>query len=90
MQLDGWIPANTRSDSQADSPVIDFSGKFSGNGVWASPTSGSNKSKWMVDFVNHLGLSEAERNPNADLRLHIPVSSNPAPRLSSLDRADIV
>ncbi len=84
MRLDGWMP-DSGSDSRTDGPMIDLSGKFSGDGVWVSPTSGSNKSRWMVDFVNHLGLSETERNPNAALRLHIPVSSDPAPRLSSLD-----
>jgi hypothetical protein len=33
---------------------------------------------WVDDFVNHLAKSDAQRNPNSGLRLHLDV----APRLT--------
>jgi hypothetical protein len=33
---------------------------------------------WVNDFLNHLGKGEQERNPNASLRISVPVAMKPA------------
>ena len=88
MLADGWLlVSGVRNDGREDDPVVDLSAKKAGVGSWlAAPASGA-KAKWMDDFVNHLGRSETQRNPNAALRLQVPTSVNIAPRLSALDHA---
>ena len=41
-------------------------------------------STWVKDFVQNLGQSEASRNPNASLRVQIPVVGKTTPALSRL------
>jgi hypothetical protein len=45
---------------------------------------------WIDDFLNHRGKSEQERNPNASLRISVPVAMKPAvnlkPELGALNR----
>jgi Ca2+-binding RTX toxin-like protein len=36
---------------------------------------------WIDDFLNHRGRSEQERNPNASLRVSVPVAMKPATHL---------
>jgi Ca2+-binding RTX toxin-like protein len=61
-------PASTNvCKSDFDSPAIDWSGKFFDNTGLPKTSS----SAWLEDFVNHLGQNEAQRNPNASLRVQI-------------------
>ena len=88
MLADGWSSVSgLRSDVSEGSPVGDLSVKKVAAGSWfTAPASGA-KAKWMDDFVNHAGRTEIQRNPNAALRLQVPVAVTIAPRLSALDRA---
>ena len=63
----------------ATRPVIDWSAGRS------RPQAGTTASadKWLGDFVNHLGKTQAQRNPNAALRLQMDVAPKLAPRLST-------
>ncbi|HET6787902.1 MAG TPA: hypothetical protein VFH49_08075, partial [Aquabacterium sp.] len=61
--------------------------------VGASPSLSStpapvSSGQWQQDFVNHLARSEAERKPNAGLRITLQpeVSASASPSLSSLDQ----
>jgi len=51
----------------ADSPTIDWSVKFFDNSGLPKTSS----SAWLGDFVNHLAQNEAQRNPNAGMKVHI-------------------
>jgi Ca2+-binding RTX toxin-like protein len=64
---------------RADSPTIDWSGKF----FDASDLPKTNSSAWLGDFVNHLAQNEVQRNPNANLRVHVATVGKVLPELSS-------
>jgi len=55
-------------------------GKFQHQPVVPAPQA---QPLWVDDFVQHLGKSEAVRNPNASLRVQIPVAAQttPSPRV---------
>ena len=59
---------------QAAAPRIDWSpARARGPAVLTAPT--ADKAGWQRDFVNHLGQTETQRNPNLGFRLHLPVTS---------------
>ena len=60
-------------------PVIDWS-----NGSTRTVAAEASASKWVGDFINHLGKTEAQRNPNAALRLQVDAAPKVTPRLSVL------
>jgi hypothetical protein len=76
--------ASTWGLPQPGSPVINWSNSFPAAGVWSAPAADWSKPSWRGDFVNHLAQSETQRNPNASLRLHIPVTAKVSPTLSGL------
>jgi hypothetical protein len=39
---------------------------------------------WIADFVNYAGQSEAQRNPNAGLKIHLSATNKVVPQVSSL------
>jgi hypothetical protein len=59
--------------------------------VWENPMAAtaavvhavpSSSPAWMDDFLNHLGKTEEQRNPNASLRISIPpIAMKPAANL---------
>jgi hypothetical protein len=59
--------------SEASQNVIDWTNSYPGHGRSKAPA--GNASRWVADFVNHMGQSETQRNPNASLRVHIPAVS---------------
>ncbi|MBL8470825.1 MAG: hypothetical protein JNM98_03430 [Rhodocyclaceae bacterium] len=62
-------------------PVIDWQGSYAeASRKKAAPATDS---RWLGDFVNHLGRSEAQRNPNAALRVLLPVEHGIAPKVNS-------
>jgi hypothetical protein len=62
--------------------VIDWeSGEFDRTPRKVVSSAGSN---WHHDFVNHLGQSASERNPNANLRITLPAMSKATPTVSAL------
>jgi hypothetical protein len=63
--------------SGAQVPHIDWAAM--NQGLKAAAKSAPVAVSWQTDFVNHLGRSEADRNPNAKLRIQI----DPAPRVSA-------
>jgi Ca2+-binding RTX toxin-like protein len=71
---------------QSESPVINWDNKFfdttdaDDKKDDKSAHSGDTPS-WAVDFVNYLGQNESQRNPNADLRVHISADSEVLPEL---------
>jgi hypothetical protein len=73
--LESWtatvLPGHT-------APSIDWSATYGGPVVGTAPAAGKT-AKWQDDFVNHLARSEAQRNPNAGLRVQVDVS----PKLNS-------
>jgi hypothetical protein len=60
------------STPAADTPVINWQGSAFGSSKKTIPASDST---WMTDFVKNLGLSEAERNPNAQIKLTVPAAT---------------
>ena len=44
----------------------------------------ANQAAWAHDFANHLGKNEAERNPNASLRLHLDTVNDTTPEVAML------
>ena len=75
MATAGFVPAV---------PTINWSG------VYAEPVSPLALTKpvktqaWQSDFVNNLARSEAQRNPNANLRVQVNVAPKLTAELSSL------
>ena len=87
----GWAPA--AADGARRLPTVDWSApvrppadtavsrKATGPGV-ATPSSAAS---WQRDFVNHLGRTEGQRNPNAALRLQIDLASRVSASLSKME-----
>jgi hypothetical protein len=61
----------------ADAPAIAWSANYGGSLLPPSPPA-----HWQQDFVNHLARSEAQRNPNAALKLQVDLS----PKLTAASR----
>jgi hypothetical protein len=59
---------------QAAAPAIAWSASYGGSLLPPTPPA-----NWQQDFVNHLARSEAQRNPNASLKLHVDL----APKLGA-------
>jgi hypothetical protein len=63
-------------------PVIDWeSANLAPSGREKKPDQGS---EWLSDFVNHVGQSAAERNPNASWRIELPVTDQVVPPVDLL------
>jgi hypothetical protein len=75
--IDGWAFASAAFGA-APAPTIDWSGNFAAPVVSAAPAAAKTP-KWQDDFVNHLARTEAQRNPNAALRVQVDL----APKLSA-------
>ena len=56
-------------------PVIDWQGSSLGPLDQHNVVSPKATSDWLDDFLNHLGKTEAQRNPNAGIRIR-PTSSS--------------
>jgi Calx-beta domain/FG-GAP-like repeat/Bacterial Ig domain/TLD len=79
-----WKPWSTRSalqQSSALAPLIDWKSKPVGDDKSAEEET---PQTWIADFLNHAGQSEAQRNPNAGLRIHVPVAGKIAAEVSQL------
>jgi hypothetical protein len=59
-----------------DEPRIEWDKVY---GRAPAQSAGPANAPWLRDFVQHLGQSEAQRNPNASLRIHIPVTPQASP-----------
>ena len=55
------------------------------SGRVAASTSGA--ATWQLDFVNHLGRTEKQRDPNAALRLQVDLSPRVSVKLSTMQAA---
>ena len=67
---------------QSEPPVINWDSKFFDTTQKdTKPTRSGDTPSWAVDFVNYLGQSETQRNPNAGLRVHISAESKVLPEL---------
>jgi hypothetical protein len=64
-------------------PVIDWSGVSAGK-VSSEPA--GDQKRWTVDFVQSVGQSREERDPNSKIKLKLPVVSRLAQALGSLSR----
>ncbi|MDB5978261.1 MAG: hypothetical protein JWR07_5021, partial [Nevskia sp.] len=62
-------------------PRIDWQGSYRGGTRQPAAAGGG---RWLDDFINHGGQSEAHRNPNAGLKVHVPVSSKALPAVSRM------
>jgi len=60
--------------------TIDWSGTLLG----AAGGGGDSGSHWLGDFVNHLGKSEAQRNPNSVIKVQVGAQTEVLPALSRL------
>jgi len=74
------VPQPSPFDAAA-APVEDLApriqwGKFEHQPVVPAPQA---QPAWVEDFVQHRGQSEAVRNPNASLRVQVPVAAQVAP-----------
>ncbi|MEO6033208.1 MAG: hypothetical protein ABIP61_15155, partial [Burkholderiaceae bacterium] len=66
--------------------VIDWHGGPVASRVDSTAPSDARPEEWVNRFVNHLGASDSAINPNAGLKLQLPVSAELAPHVSSLQR----
>ena len=74
--------AEPSSKATAPAPVIDWTGPASAVGGF--PTIGTvENAAWKSEFVNNLGLSEEEINPNTTMRLKLPVAIKVRPVMAS-------
>ena len=72
--------------TSAAAPVIDWQAVFTPG---ERPLAGAKAPvDWLGDFVNHGAQSQQERNPNADLRVLIPVTTRTSPQLETQAMAD--
>jgi hypothetical protein len=75
-----WMP-DAMAAAPGASPLIDWS---TGVTTPLPPVSADAATPaWQGDFVNHLARSEAQRNPNASLKVQVDV----APKLGSTSRS---
>ena len=69
----GRVDVGQRVDQLASAPQIDWTVRnVETRGRFDTTTSAK---RWTTDFVNHLGASSDRRNPNAGLRISIPVDA---------------
>src|SRR5262249_34671075 len=70
-------PQHTSRPSKEDTgvPTIkwDNSDDDAAENLASDPAAGS--PAWLDDFLNHLGQTEAQRNPNAGIRVRVPVAA---------------
>jgi hypothetical protein len=72
------VPQTFGLPGQGDAPRINWDRTYGDSAGRPAGTS----MPWVKDFVQHLGRGEAHRNPNASLRIHIPVTGNLAPSIN--------
>jgi hypothetical protein len=82
--LPGNVPLGNMGTSQVESPAINWNGKFFDKEKGIKTTRSAEAPGWKTDFVNHLGQSEIQRNPNASLRVNISAGSKILPEVNSL------
>jgi hypothetical protein len=70
--------------SSSSGTLIDWNRRYSAPEKVAIPVAASRNQDWQGDFVTQLGRSDAERNPNASLRLQINVAPKLKAELSSI------
>jgi hypothetical protein len=76
-------PAGGRGTA-GSAPTIDWSGSFFGSSDEQRPeAAGGAAPQWVSDFLNHSGRSEAQRNPNLGIRLHVDSESKISPTLGA-------
>ncbi len=82
--LNNGMTAPAWNMGESGSPVINWGTDFNAKGDWIKPVKAEKTPTWLGDFINHLTQSEAQRNPNASLKLQVPVSSKVLPALNAL------
>jgi hypothetical protein len=77
-----WTIEQPATTTVAAAPTIDWKAP-----VIASPAAvaSAKASNWQEDFVNHLARSEAQRNPNAGLKVQVNVTPKLAATLGALE-----
>ena len=64
-------------------PVIDWAASRAAAAPLAQGDAApSAPSSWLVDFVNYLGKSKAEREPNAKIRIAAPAAPTVSPEIA--------
>ena len=69
---------------QTGVPTIDWSSSFFGSTDRRKPAQMDDSSRWLGDFVNHLGQDEMQRNPNAGIKVQITTDADVLPAASIL------
>jgi len=88
--FDHWtaLAVGTRSDGvgavQSAAPTIDWSGTFGSDGTRRKTAPAADDAQWLGTFVNHLGQSEAHRNPNSAIRVQVTPRAEVLPETSLL------
>jgi hypothetical protein len=80
--LPGGVELPVFAGVQAAGPVNQDEPRIEWDKVYGrapAQSAGPANAPWLRDFVQHLGQSEAQRNPNASLRIHIPVTPQASP-----------
>jgi Ca2+-binding RTX toxin-like protein len=67
----GGVDKMIATDINMTVPVVDWSDFFGGNARLDKADRGDSSPLWLDDFLNHLGQTAAERNPNADIRVRV-------------------
>jgi hypothetical protein len=77
------VAPNKFGGAESESPVINWNSTFFDREKGNKAVRSVDSTHWKTDFVNHLGQSESQRNPNASLRVNIAVSSKVLPEIRS-------
>jgi hypothetical protein len=78
------VATYSSGNAGATAPIVDWKNFFSGaSGQQPKPVQGDG-SAWLGDFLGHAGQTEAQRNPNAGIRVHADAGSNITPAIGSL------
>ena len=88
-QLDPmWQVPQARNSTDVVASLIDWAPSVADSSAASKRYFGKAAPGWLNDFINHSGQSEAQRNPNANLRWHVEPSAkvSPSPSASSFHR----
>jgi hypothetical protein len=79
----GGAPISPEASASAPVPVIDWQSGYFNESRRNDETPTTETQDWQDDFVNHLGLGAEARNPNAQLKVYLPVASNVTSEVAS-------
>jgi hypothetical protein len=75
------MAAAQRTGQSAATPALDWTAQAPASALFPAPTA-RNGAPWASDFVNNLGRSEEEANPNSKMKIKLPAAVKVSPAIS--------